>query len=272
MADPAGANAPAPGDGPGVFSEVGVLRSVLVCAPGLAHERLTSENCRALLFDEVMDVERARHDHTAFVAEMVARGVEVVELGEILAESLASRDARDWLLNRLAATATPDVRAYLDELPGELAARAVMGGVAVSELPADVRPRDSGGDPSPGRTEFVLPPLPNLLYARDSASRMYGGVTLNTFRFAARYGETAVLDALYRFHPRLARVRVWTGGDEPGPSVESIEGGDLLVPGNAPPPPPSAPLPPPCSPPAPPPASSSPPFPASGGPCTWTRS
>ena len=37
----------------GVHSEVGRLRKVLVCSPGLAHERLTPTNCDALLFDDV---------------------------------------------------------------------------------------------------------------------------------------------------------------------------------------------------------------------------
>ena len=38
----------------GVYSEVGKLRKVLVCAPGLAHERLTPTNREDLLFDDVM--------------------------------------------------------------------------------------------------------------------------------------------------------------------------------------------------------------------------
>ncbi len=213
----------------GVASEVGALRAVLVCAPGLAHERLTPANCADLLFDEVMDVPAARRDHAAFVAEMTGRGVDVIELGDALAEMLALPDARSWLLDHLAPGAAPEVRSFLDDLSRDALATSVVGGLAVGELPPDLRARGANPDPS----AYVLPPLPNLLYTRDSASWIDGGVSLNSLRFPARHGETAVLEAVYRFHPRFAgRARVWTGGNTPGPSLDPLEGGDLLAPSN----------------------------------------
>lgn len=50
----------------GVHSEAGKLRTVMVCEPGLAHERLTPDNCDGLLFDDVLWVERAQEDHRDF--------------------------------------------------------------------------------------------------------------------------------------------------------------------------------------------------------------
>src|ERR1700756_338074 len=84
----------------GVYSEVGRLRKVLVCAPGLAHARLTPANCDDLLFDDVLWVEKAQLDHADFVREMRDRGVEVVELHELLAQTLAVPSARAWVLDR----------------------------------------------------------------------------------------------------------------------------------------------------------------------------
>src|SRR5689334_12448064 len=84
----------------GVHSEVGVLRKVLVCAPGLAHSRLTPRNCDDLLFDDVIWVENARRDHFDFVNEMRARGVQVVELHDLLTETMAIPEAKAWLLDR----------------------------------------------------------------------------------------------------------------------------------------------------------------------------
>src|SRR3954447_3236667 len=83
-----------------VDSEVGQLRKVLVCAPGLAHERLTPTNCDDLLFDDVLWVEKARRDHAAFMLSMVDRGVEVVELHQVLAQTVALAEARAWVLDR----------------------------------------------------------------------------------------------------------------------------------------------------------------------------
>ena len=84
----------------GVHSEVGRLRKVLVCRPGLAHLRLTPSNNDELLFDDVMWVENAQRDHADFVNKMRLRGVDVVELHDLLAETMAVPGARDWLLDR----------------------------------------------------------------------------------------------------------------------------------------------------------------------------
>src|SRR3954466_14960308 len=85
----------------GVHSEVGKLRKVLVCAPGLAHRRLTPTNSDELLFDDVMWVENAPRDHADFVDTMRARGVDVVELHEVLAQTMAVDGAKSWLLDRV---------------------------------------------------------------------------------------------------------------------------------------------------------------------------
>src|SRR5919109_4174887 len=84
----------------GVHSEVGTLRKVLVCAPGLAHTRLTPTNCDDLLFDDVMWMQNARRDHFDFMSKMRDRGVEVVELHNVLTEMLAIPEAKAWLLDR----------------------------------------------------------------------------------------------------------------------------------------------------------------------------
>src|SRR5690349_4587260 len=84
----------------GVHSEVGMLRKVLVCAPGLAHSRLTPRNCDDLLFDDVLWVDNARRDHFDFVSKLRDRGVEVVELHDLLAETLAVPGAKAWVLDR----------------------------------------------------------------------------------------------------------------------------------------------------------------------------
>ncbi|MCJ7827136.1 MAG: arginine deiminase [Demequinaceae bacterium] len=236
----------------GVASEVGALRRVLVCEPGLAHERLTPDSCKGLLFDEVLDVEQARRDHAGFVSTMRGRGIEVVDLGDALASTLGKAEARAWLLDRLLPASPistppvplPDLRAFLDGLDPPTLTRHVMGGLSVGELPSDLRPRVV--DPA---APYVLPPLPNLLYIRDPASWLYDGVTLNPLRSPTRRCETLLLAALYRFHPDfVGRVRVWWGeGDCPPPGDSQVgeathptppapgatlEGGDVMPIGN----------------------------------------
>src|SRR5215216_4103344 len=106
----------------GVHSEVGQLRKVMVCAPGRAHQRLTPSNCDQLLFDDVLWVDNAKRDHFDFMSKMRDRGIEVVELHEVLAETMESTEARSWLLDRkiIANEVGPgfinDTRADLDSL------------------------------------------------------------------------------------------------------------------------------------------------------------
>jgi len=98
--DPKTTGDAAPSSTYGVHSEVGRLRKVLVCAPGLAHRRLTPTNSDDLLFDDVMWVDNAQRDHADFVNKLRGRGVDVVELHDVLAATLAVPGARAWLLDR----------------------------------------------------------------------------------------------------------------------------------------------------------------------------
>src|SRR3982751_5366503 len=104
----------------GVYSEVGKLRKVLVCAPGLAHRRLTPSNADDLLFDDVMWVEMAQRDHADFVNKLRTRGVDVVELHDLLAQTMAIPEAKSWLLDRkivaneVGVGLIDDTRAYLE--------------------------------------------------------------------------------------------------------------------------------------------------------------
>jgi arginine deiminase len=228
----------------GVHSELGRLRSVLVCRPGLAQQRLTPGNCRELLFDDVMWVAKARTDHYAFVGAMQDVGVEVLELHDLLADVLAEPGARRWLLERRVHDAVVGVdlaaalREWLVELPAKELAERLIGGVARAELPLDAgsAPMQSLLARSLAPAGFVLAPLPNTLFTRDSSCWVGDGVTLNPMYWPARRAETLLLAAVYRFHPRFAsQARIWwgdadaaPGAAEASPGAATLEGGDVM--------------------------------------------
>ena len=73
----------------------------MVCGPALAHQRLTPGNCHDLLFDDVIWVQKARKDHYDFVLKMQDRGIEVLEIHELLGQTLRTiPEARAWVLDR----------------------------------------------------------------------------------------------------------------------------------------------------------------------------
>jgi arginine deiminase len=230
-----------PADQPvlGVHSEVGRLRKVLVCSPGLAHRRLTPTNCDELLFDDVMWVDRAVQDHRDFVATLRDRGVEVVELHEMLAEILAQPEAKAWLLDRkIIATEVGiglvnETRSFLDGLDDATLAAFVIGGMATTDLPDDLRPGYIAlARNHSGARDYLMPPLPNTLYTRDTTCWIYGGVTLNPLYWPARHDETLLMKALYKFHPDLAGATVWWGDPEVDWGLATFEGGDVMPAGN----------------------------------------
>lgn len=223
----------------GVHSEVGKLHKVLVCAPGLAHERLTPTNADDLLFDDVLWVQNAKRDHFDFMTKMRDRGVDVVELHNVLTETMNIAAARSWLLDRKIIANETGIgllgatRAYLDELDARELARLLIGGLSTTDLPTELRPNYvSLVDEASGRGEYLMPPLPNTLYTRDTTCWIYGGLTLNPLYWPARHDETLLMKAIYRFHPDFVGSTVWWGDPEQSWGSATIEGGDVLVPGN----------------------------------------
>jgi arginine deiminase len=223
----------------GVHSEVGRLRKVLVCRPGLAHRRLTPTNNDDLLFDDVLWVEMAQRDHSDFVNKLRGRGVEVVELHELLAETMAIPGARDWLLdrkivpNRVGLFLVDGTRAYLESLSPTYLAEVLIGGLATSDLPGDFRfDTVTLAREELGVREYLMPPLPNTLYTRDTTCWIYGGLTLNPLYWPARHDETLLMKAIYTFHPDFVGASVWWGDPEQDWSQATLEGGDVMPVGN----------------------------------------
>jgi arginine deiminase len=217
-----------------VASEVGRLGRVLLHRPDLELRRLTPSNCDELLFDDVLWVRRARQEHDAFTDLLRDQGIEVLDVGQLLAETLKDDFACRWLLERAVterdlgrylAQATRDFLASTDPVT---AARHLIGGLTVGELP--------GGASGlryevVGPSGFILPPLPNHLFARDTSCWIYDGVSINPMAKPARRRETANLEAIYRFHPAftLTDADIVYGGVDHDWGTGTIEGGDVLV-------------------------------------------
>ena len=236
----------------GVHSEVGRLRKVMVHRPGLELRRLTPTNHDDLLFDDVLWVERAQYEHDQFAARMRERGVEVFLLTDLLGEALAASDAaRTRLIELVASEHTvgwslvDEIRAMLAALPPEQLAAHLVGGLTVAEADLDpaalARVSLIGAALDGDTSQFVLPPLPNTLFTRDSSCWMYGGVTVNPMYWPARRREAYNVAAIYKAHPMFAGADFdfWyphEGADGRFEAADfglaSLEGGDVMPIGN----------------------------------------
>jgi carbamate kinase len=205
----------------GVYSEVGKLRKVMVHRPELSLQRLTPSNHDDLLFDDVLWVERAQFEHDQFVARMRERGVEVYYLRDLLAEALAASDeGRRRLIELVASeftvgwTLVDEIRNILWNLTPDQLAKHVIGGLTVDESGIDLeawRSKSLGAAAIEDTSYFILPPLPNTLFTRDSSCWIYGGVSINPMYWPARRLEAYNVGLIYRAHPmfRDADFEFW---------------------------------------------------------------
>jgi arginine deiminase len=194
--------------------------------PGAELARLTPRNNDSLLFDGIPWVGRAQEEHDRFAAALRSHGVEVLYVGALLAETLAVQAARDEVCAavladyRLGDTLRTYVAAHLADLPPAELATTLIAGLSRAEL-------DAGGGlvhalMAPG--DFVIDPLPNLLFTRDSSVWVGPQVAVTSLAMHARRRETTLTHAIYRHHERFGGTALLYD-----PSLEHLEGGDVLL-------------------------------------------
>nr|WP_243841490.1 arginine deiminase [Mycobacterium sp. DL592] len=214
----------------GSNSEVGTLRVVILHRPGAELQRLTPRNNDKLLFDGLPWVSRAQEEHDAFADLLRSRGVEVLLMSDLLTEALASGAARMQGIaaavdsRRLGHPLAQELSAYLRGLEPADLAYVLTAGMTFTELPTSakadtslVRRMHHGGD-------FVIEPLPNLLFTRDSSFWIGPRVAITSLALPARARETSLTDMIYAHHPRFLGVRrAYESHTAP------VEGGDVLL-------------------------------------------
>src|SRR3954463_6151371 len=218
---------PVSGDRPrGADSEVGRLRTVMLHRPGPELQRLTPRNNDRLLFDGIPWVARAQDEHDAFASALRERYVEVVYLMDLLTETLGDAAARDRAIETALGSLHlgETMRRWLGPMlhessPSELAAHLTAGvrndevrggfGLVTSLLPSD---------------DFLIDPLPNLLFTRDSSVWIRDRVTITSLTMPARARETQLTELIYTQHPRFAGTPTLHGWRN-----EHVEGGDVLL-------------------------------------------
>ncbi|MFX4273457.1 arginine deiminase [Propionibacteriaceae bacterium Y1685] len=216
-------NAPIRGQ---VRSEVGRLRTVVLHRPGAELRRLTPRNNDALLFDGIPWVDRAQEEHDAFAEMLRGRGVEVLILAELLTETLDDPAARQQAIDltltdlRVGDSLRTYLRGRLGDLDSTHLAEVLMSGIRNDEVTGVRTLVTSLLAPD----DFVIDPLPNLLFTRDSSVWIGDRVTVTSLAMRARARETQITELVYTYHPRFVgtpQIHGW--------GSEHVEGGDVLA-------------------------------------------
>jgi arginine deiminase len=209
----------------GVDSELGRLGTVLLHRPGMELRRITPRHKGKLLFDTIPWVGRAQQEHDVLAAALRQRGAEVSYLTELLQDCLEYQPARsEAIASVLADGVLGDelrgyLRAYLSDLDPERLAQVLIAGL----LPEELRLGRGVVYQLLQPCDFVIDPLPNLLFVRDS-SVWIGDQVAVTSPAAARRREASLLHLIYAHHPRFAGTKQLYH-----PGLEPLEGGDVLL-------------------------------------------
>jgi len=227
-----------PGRSLHVDSEVGRLRRAIVHRPDFELKRLTPSNKDELLFDEVLWVERAKEEHDGFTKTLRSLDVEVIHFDDLLRETVEIPDARDYILDHIfdkrvyGPIALDPVRAALEALDSRTLTETLVGGLTKREVLAWIDEPPSLYFHAMQDDRFLLWPLTNHLFTRDTSCWVYDGVAINAMRKDARMLESLHYEAIYKWHPLFATgdYRTWSEGTSGGKAT--MEGGDVLVIGN----------------------------------------
>jgi arginine deiminase len=210
----------------GADSEVGRLRTVLLHRPGPELQRLTPRNNDKLLFDGIPWVHRAQEEHDAFADQLRSRDVEVLYLTGLLTETLEQEDARAFAIEEALRDLDlgDTMRGYLEGLLGEAAPEELTTYLTAGIRNDEVRGGFGLVTSLLAYDDFLIDPLPNLLFTRDSSVWVRDRVAITSLAMPARRRETELTELIYSRHPRFAGTPRMHGAH-----LEHVEGGDVLL-------------------------------------------
>ncbi len=218
-----------------INSEIAPLKRVILHRPDLSLRHLTPNNCESLLFDDVLWLEKANEEHRFFTEILKSHGVKVYLLHDLMSETLSQPTAREWLLTRLLQQLPYDhepqrvLYDFLNQLDDRTLTTYLLGGLALTDI--DDQSLKAYLTTFQSHSEFILSPLPNHLFTRDTSCWIANGVSINPMHFSARRRETINMAAIYKFHPLFtdSSFHIWYDGSDDAVELPSIEGGDVLV-------------------------------------------
>ncbi|MDB6097137.1 MAG: Arginine deiminase [Francisellaceae bacterium] len=221
---------------PFVDSEIGKLKSVILHRPDEALDQLSYENYKDYLFDDLLWLNKAQEEHDYLVEILTKHKVKVYYFTYLLAETLKNNYAKLWILDRIITREKFGlenlelIKEFLLKQDFSLLAKYLSAGLHLSALGFKLK-SFIGEYLKPH--DFILPPLPNLIYMRDSSTWIKNYVSINSFNFFVRKPESIYIAAIYLFHPQFNRKDIFFFYKGYRELVPNIEGGDIIILGSS---------------------------------------
>lgn len=211
-----------------IISEISPLKKVILHRPQDGLEKIIPDRLRDFLFEDILWLKRAQEEFDCFKALLQSNGVEVYLVEHLLSEILKNAAAKDFLINRIIPADYQNseisqlLKAFLQSFDEKDLTYFLLNGITAKQLKLKCVPKRFFFQTlSP--QDFVLEPLPNLLFMRDSSSFIGDEIYVNSMASFARKNETLIMLAIYKFHPFFAQTNIYQNFGA------SIEGGDIQV-------------------------------------------
>ena len=203
-----------------VSSEIGQLETVLVHTPGEELTAVTPSNREDYLYDDIIGLELAQREHRRFVS-VLSRFSEVHEIADLLVETIARPEAREFLITKtLDVIPSEPLAARLNTLPPQGIVHKLIEGEEEESGPLARALNEVG---------FTLPPLPNLFFPRDIGVVIGEHVVVGSMRYGVRWTEELLIKTLFRFNQRLGNAGILYDGSEERRNNYTLEGGDVHI-------------------------------------------
>lgn len=214
-----------------IFSEIGKLKKVLLHRPGKELENLMPEYLERLLFDDIPFLKVAQEEHDAFSNIFREKGIEVVYLEDLAAESIINDEVKLQFINEYIEEAgikeIKDINILKDyflsfESNKQMICKMIEG----------VRKSEINGFRSTNLEEllknqypFIIDPMPNLYFTRDPFASIGNNVSIHRMSTVTRNRETLFAKYIFKYNPSYKSTKLYYDRTEKFP----LEGGDILI-------------------------------------------
>lgn len=214
-----------------VYSEIGKLKKVLLHRPGKELENLMPEYLERLLFDDIPYLKIAQEEHDAFAGIFKEKGIEVVYLEDLVADSLYNDEIKTQFIDEYIEEAgvrenreSGILREYFFSFENnkDMVCK-MMEGIRKSEINDYRGPRLA--DFLSNQYPFIIDPMPNLYFTRDPFATVGNGVTIHKMSTVTRNRETIFGKYIFNCNTEYKGTKLFYDRTE----EHSLEGGDILI-------------------------------------------
>ena len=192
---------------------------MLVHLPGPELLAVTPDTREDFLYDDIIDLENAQKEHRRFVAILERFTTVHLRARPARGRRLDRPTSRDLLVRETLdiVPSGPLANKIEERSPEELVEMLIEG---EEEEPGPLaRSLNEGG--------YLLPPLPNLFFTRDTAMVVGDHVMIGSMRYGGALVGGADHEALFLHHPLLANQGILYDGAAERRHNYTLEGGDV---------------------------------------------